>query len=117
MISLINSARSTKMANKAETILQNKIRIELSKLGCIVLRHDVGIFLSPKTKQAVKIGTIGEPDLTVLCPNGKTVWLEVKIKPNKPTKEQLAFIKRVTEMGHTAAVVYSVEEAVKLCYL
>lgn len=103
------------MGNKAETILQNEIRIELSKLGCIVLRHDVGTFRSPDGKHAVKIGTIGEPDLTVLCPNGKTVWLEVKVKPNKPTKEQLAFIKRATEMGHIAAVVYSVEEAVKLC--
>ena len=103
------------MSCKAETILQNEIRIELSKLGCIVLRHDVGTFLSPNGKHTVKIGTVGEPDLTVLCPNGRTVWLEVKVKPNKPTKEQLAFIKRATEMGHIAAVVYSVEDAVKLC--
>lgn len=105
------------MANKAETILQNEIRIELSKLGCIVLRHDVGTFLSPNGKYTIKIGTVGEPDLAVLCPNGKTVWMEVKIKPNKPTKEQLAFIKRATEMGHTAGVVYSVEEAITLCNL
>lgn len=105
------------MANKAETILQNEIRIELSKLGYIVLRHDVGTFRSLIGNHTVKIGTIGEPDLSVLCPNGKTVWMEVKIKPNKPTKEQLAFIKRATEMGHTAGVVYSVEEAITLCNL
>lgn len=98
-----------------ETILQNEIRIELSKLGCIVLRHDVGRYRSPDCKHWVQLGTVGEPDLTVLCPNGKTVWLEVKIPPNKPTKEQLAFIKRATEMGHTVCVVKTVEEAVALC--
>lgn len=105
------------MSNKPETILQNKIRIELSKLGCIVLRHDVGTFRSPDGKHTVKIGTVGEPDLAVLCPNGKTVWIEVKIPPNKPTKEQVAFIKKATEMGHTAGIATSVEEAIRLCNL
>lgn len=104
------------MSNKAETILQNKIRVRLSELGCIVLRHDVGVFSAPNGS-IVRVGTIGEPDLTVIGPNGIVAWIEIKIAPNKPTKEQIAFMKRLQELGHKCGVAYSVEDAISICGL
>ena len=48
--------------------------------------------------------------------NGKAYFIEVKVKPNKPSKEQLAFIETITNRyGCAAGVAYSVEDAERIC--
>jgi hypothetical protein len=51
----------------------------------------------------------GVADCILICPK-TVVFVEVKRKPNKPTKEQLAFLAHVKKMGWPNAVVYSKEE-------
>ena len=40
-----------------------------------------------------------------------TLYMEVKVKPNKPTPEQTAFLNFQRGRGHLAEVVYSMEQA------
>ena len=54
----------------------------------------------------------GFPDLVVIVQN-RLVAIEMKIKPNKPTKEQKAWIEALNACeGISAFVCYSTEEAI-----
>jgi Holliday junction resolvase len=55
----------------------------------------------------------GFPDLFAVK-DGRAYFIEVKIKPNTPSKEQEHFIELMQSSGCTAGVVYSVDEAVAL---
>lgn len=52
----------------------------------------------------------GVPDLLIII-NGITIFIETKIKYNKPSAIQLAVINEIKEAGCYAYVVYSIEEA------
>lgn len=52
----------------------------------------------------------GFSDLLIFSPDGKTIFLEAKIKPNKPSPEQVNFIKNMRCRGFYADVIYSVED-------
>ena len=43
-----------------------------------------------------------------------TVYIECKVKPNKPTPKQLEFIAKAREAGCLAGVCYSPEDALRL---
>lgn len=47
-------------------------------------------------------------------PNGQMVALELKIKPNKPSLEQLEFIEMVKSHGGIAGVCYSLEDVIEI---
>lgn len=42
----------------------------------------------------------------------KGVWLEMKVKPNKPTQSQIDFMNDMTAEGYLTSVCYSAEEAI-----
>lgn len=44
----------------------------------------------------------------------KTLYLELKIKPNKVTPEQAACLADLANMGFPAEIVYSLDEAIEL---
>ena len=96
----------------AETVLQNKIRLALSEYG-IVIRLNTGVFFTA-TGAVIKQGIPGLPDLLFVGLNGRTVWMEVKTDSGRISAAQSRFISRLWGMGHTASVVRSVEDALKL---
>jgi len=56
----------------------------------------------------------GVPDISVPVPN-KThhgLYIELKIKPNKPSPEQLKIIDELNKVGNYACVCWSAEEAI-----
>lgn len=55
---------------------------------------------------------VGFPDLLILTDTGKAIFCETKIKPRKPTKEQLNFIQNLTNRNFLAFVAYTLEEFV-----
>lgn len=58
-----------------------------------------------------KVGVApGAPDLVVILPKGKTLWLEVKAKYRKPSAKQVEFHNELKKLGHEIRVVYSVED-------
>lgn len=56
----------------------------------------------------------GISDIIGILPDGKFLAIEVKIKPNKPSTEQLAFLETVTKSGGRAGVVYSLKDVQQL---
>lgn len=101
------------MDNKPETILQNKIRVALCEHGGgVCLRWNSGVFLTPDGRK-ITVGTPGVSDLLYVG-NGYIAWIEVKIHPNKPSAEQLAFISTMQALGHRAGVAYSVQDALSI---
>lgn len=53
----------------------------------------------------------GFPDLIVIAPGGKTLFLEVKTKSGKLSEAQKDFANDLQMMGHNYAVVRSIEDA------
>ena len=52
----------------------------------------------------------GVADLTIVLPQGKSLYIEMKIKGNKQTEHQKDFQQKAEALGHTYAVCYSFEE-------
>lgn len=95
-----------------EINIQNLIRLELSKIGAIVFRNNVGLFL---TEDGRKIRTglcIGSADL-IGWYKGKFLAIEVKQPGKNATPDQQNFINQVNDSGGIAFVAHSVDEAVK----
>ena len=97
---------------KPETILQNQIRCELSKIG-VVVRMNSGVFLTPDGRP-VKCGIPGMPDLLFIGSNGRIAWIEVKIAKGRPSEEQKRFIKMLQDNGHRAGIARNTEEALRI---
>lgn len=56
----------------------------------------------------------GVADLVVLLPQGKSLYIEMKVKGNRQTQNQKDFQKKVITLGHTYAVCYTFEEFQKV---
>lgn len=100
--------------------LQNRIRLALSKTG-IPFRTNAGTFWQgdKKGNTLVNIRPVaglpqGFTDLIYFQEGGKTAFIEVKVPGKEARKEQEHFIKIMRDMGFTAGVVHSVEEAKEL---
>ena len=94
----------------AEADLQNLIRSQLQLSGYAVFRCNVG---SVKTDDGRWFSTglpKGFSDLMAVK-NGRIYFIEVKVKPNKPTPEQVEFIESMRDMGCGAGIAYSLEDA------
>lgn len=63
-------------------------------------------------RQGVKAGV---SDIFLPVPNGKYhgMFIEMKIKPNRPTLKQKMFISQMLHNGYSCKICYSSEEAVK----
>ena len=91
-----------------ETVIQNKIEVSMSRLGAIPYRMQVGNFYT-NNMTPIKIGIVGTPDLMIICPNGMTLWYEIKTKTGKTRNAQ-----ELRKLGHLVFVVRSVEQAVQI---
>ena len=56
----------------------------------------------------------GVADLVVMLPQGKSLYIEMKIKSNRQTENQKDFQKKATSLGHTYVVCYSFEKFQKI---
>jgi len=56
---------------------------------------------------------VGTSDVLFLR-NGKATWIEIKIKGNKATEAQVAFIERMKKQGCRGGVAYSVSDALDI---
>jgi hypothetical protein len=97
-----------------EMDLLRLVRLKMSELGICCFRVNVG---KVKTEDGRCFDTglpKGFSDL--LCiKDGRAYFIELKVGNNKPSKEQLNFIKQMKERyGCGAGVAYSVEEAVRI---
>lgn len=98
-----------------ETILQNKIIVALCNRGCFAVNHTVGDFYT-KYGGRVSVGTPGESDIWGHRPDGRALYLEVKLPGEKPRQNQLDFIEAMKKTGAIAGWCTSVEEAIDIVF-
>ncbi|MCR9254753.1 MAG: VRR-NUC domain-containing protein [Alphaproteobacteria bacterium] len=55
----------------------------------------------------------GIPDLTILLPDGRSVWIEVKAPEKYATPHQRALHERMRAIGHKVEVCRSIDDVVK----
>lgn len=95
--------------------LQNQIRMALSDRDFCSFRTNVGKLLLPDGRWFDTGLPKGHPDLYAVR-NGRIYYIEVKVKPNKPSKEQVHFLETMHDRyGCPGVVAYSVDDALKIC--
>ena len=113
------------MAKKMETLnenclklqemeLLNEIRLKLQEIGCLTFRTNVGKVRTPDGRWFSTGLPKGFSDLLCLRPDGVACFIETKLHPRKPTKEQCQFILAMIKQGCPAGVAFSVEDAIKI---
>jgi hypothetical protein len=98
-----------------ESRLVYEIMQEVGKHGYIV-RTDAGAKYTKDGRRSSGLPK-GFSDIMFIRPGGQACFIEAKVKPNKATPEQSAFIDKMISNGCRAGVAYSVEEAMKICGL
>lgn len=89
-----------------ETRLKNEILLECGRRGWIAFHMNVGTY-QLITGQFISTGIPkGFPDLMVLTDTGRALFIETKIHPRKPTKEQLRWIEDLSARGFVSFVCY-----------
>lgn len=90
--------------------LMNEIRLWCGEHDCLCFRCNVGRYLLADNTWMDTGLPKGFPDLLILTNNGRAVFCECKVRPNKPSKEQIGFIELVRQRGFAAGVCYSVQD-------
>ena len=98
-----------------ESRLKAQVELFLSEKGYIPLRLNVGLFYT-KNGYPIRTGLPkGCSDIIAIQPGtGRAVFVETKVRPRKPTAEQLKFIEVMRKQGAIAGVVYDLEDLKKL---
>ena len=101
--------KTDKTVKEKEVAIQNKIRIELSKLGVLTFRNNTGWASQERTKYGL---CNGSSDIIGILPDGRFLAIEVKTTGKKPTIKQLNFIRAVCNHNgvafHTDSVAHCI---------
>lgn len=92
---------------------QNLVRKELTKLGYITFRVNVGKVKMHDGRYFDTGLPKGFSDLIVLK-DGKTYFIELKVGKNKPSAEQLNFIEQMKKNGFNAGVAWNMEDILNI---
>lgn len=93
-----------------EQKLTKEIMLECGKRNWLCFHCNVGSVLTADGRIFHSGLPKGFPDLLILTDDGRTFFIETKIKPRKPTQEQLHFINLLRSKKHNSYVVYSLQE-------
>lgn len=98
-----------------ESDLQKSIKEYLELKKYIVVKfQSVGIYDSKRDIYR-KLGKKGVSDLLACQPKtGRFVAIEVKVKPNKPSQEQLDFLEEIKNRGGISVLAYSLEDVLQI---
>ena len=100
---------------QTESRLVYEIMQEIGKHGA-VFRTNSGYVRLPNGKFFKGLPE-GFADIMLIRRDGVVCFIECKVKPNKATDKQEAFIEKMRRMNCRAGVAYSVEEALEICGL
>lgn len=93
-----------------EKKLMNEIRIEAGKRGWIVVRLNVGKFMKIDGTYFDTGIPKGFPDMMVLTDDGRTIFIETKIRPRKPSKVQKEMISLLKSKKQDVHLIYDIKE-------
>lgn len=91
--------------------IQNTIRLELTKIGWLTFRVNVG---KVKTADGRIFDTGLPPGFSDLIAfkDGQTIFIEVKKPGGRPSKNQLNFKKQMEKNGFKSIIAYSFEDVI-----
>lgn len=90
--------------------LSNQIRIWCGEHDFLCFHINVGkIRMADGTYFNTGV-PVGWPDLTIITQTGQVVFIETKIKPRKPTDDQIRMLNNLKNRGFVAEVVYDFDE-------
>ncbi len=89
--------------------------------ACLDYLHLAGVFAWRVNSGAVKLGKRfirfgsinGVSDIIGVMEGGRFLAIECKVRPNKLTPEQKAFLNTISEMGGKAIVAYSLDDVIE----
>lgn len=97
-----------------ESLIQNQIRVALSKAGHTVFRINVGKVKMQNGRWFETGAPKGFSDLFGFRPDGRIFFIEVKNETGKLRPEQEKFIEQMKKRGALAGVARSVEDAMEI---
>ena len=97
-----------------ESLIQNQIRVGLSKAGHTVFRVNVGKVKMQNGRWFETGVPKGFSDLFGFRPDGQIFFIEVKNETGKLRPEQKIFIEQMRKRGALAGVARSVEDAMEI---
>ena len=81
------------MQGHKELNLQKRCMLYASSLGLLVYHFEATSYQLPNGSYVNSNVPVGWPDLTIIDPvTSKVYFAELKIKPNKPSKEQIHYL-------------------------
>jgi hypothetical protein len=95
-----------------ESHLLYEVMVELGKHGA-VYRTNSGAVRLPNGKYFRALPE-GFADIMFIRSDGTACFIECKVKPNKPTDKQTAFIEKMQTLNCPAGIAYSVVDAVRI---
>ena len=98
----------------SEQDLMHSIMLAVTRAGNRIFRVNVGKLRLQDGRWFDTGLPKGHSDLYGFRPDGQIFYIECKIRPNKPTQEQLLFIGAMKQAGALAGVAYTIEEAMKI---
>ena len=96
---VIPGSQALRGLDMTEADIQRKMIAAVEKLGCLVIK-------------IIRANKSGIPDLLILVPGGKAVFVEVKKPGGKPSKLQEYYISQLRLLGFTAFWSCSVDDVV-----
>ncbi|RMF45694.1 MAG: VRR-NUC domain-containing protein, partial [Bacteroidetes bacterium] len=98
---------SSNFRDMTEAQIEKMVVEALSREGFLVIKIPNDALWRQRVVGTAK----GAPDLVVVLPRGRVVWLEVKAPRRYPSPDQRLLHARLGGLGHAVAVVRSVDEA------
>ena len=95
-----------------ESQLVNAIMKELGKFGAVYRMNSGQIKLD--NGRMFRGLPAGFSDIMLVMDGGRVCFVEAKVKPNKPTPQQAAFIEKMKRLGCAAGVAYDVNDALRI---
>lgn len=96
---------------RKELNLQKRCMLHASSLGLLVYHFEATSYQLPNGSYVNSNVPVGWPDLTIIDPKtSKVYFVELKIKPNKPSKEQIHFL----EILPNSHLIYDFDAFVKI---
>jgi hypothetical protein len=96
-----------------EIDIQNLILDQLNSAGIFAFRVNTAGIYDEKNKlyrKPSKFTLAGTSDIVGILPNGRFLAIEVKSATGRPTKQQLAFLRKVNSLGGTGFVAKSTDD-------
>ncbi len=96
-----------------ESFLVKQIIDYLNYRGHLVQRTNSGNIKTADARgktRFIRLATAGTSDVTGCSKDGRFIAIEAKIKPNKPTELQEAYLEEIRKRGGIALVAYTLDD-------